>query len=224
MATSCSSRTARVCGTRIRLLGRQSRPLRRSLSSSIRARPVLPRCSHDCHPGAHLQQGTSAHHHVDPCSAASTHQEACANEKSGPCTRYSSLGLVGSWTKKAFPNAGAESKSKGSSILKVNMLPQVLAGALRDNGRGKIVGEPTFGKGLIQTIVELSDGSGVAVTVARYQTPDGTDINKKGIQPDILLSAGTPPLAFRSSCSTSAGDSGPPEWLSQRLCREHASD
>lgn len=69
---------------------------------------------------------------------------------------------------------------------------QVLAGALQDNGRAKIVGEKTFGKGLIQTIVELSDGSGVAVTVARYQTPLGTDINKKGIQPDILIDNGGP--------------------------------
>ena len=57
---------------------------------------------------------------------------------------------------------------------------QVLAGALKDNGRARIVGERTFGKGLIQTIVELTDGSGVAVTVARYQTPAGTDINKVG--------------------------------------------
>jgi len=64
---------------------------------------------------------------------------------------------------------------------------EVLAGALKDNARGVIVGETTFGKGLIQTIVELSDGSGVAVTVARYQTPDGTDINKKGIQPDVPI-------------------------------------
>ena len=67
---------------------------------------------------------------------------------------------------------------------------QVLAGALKDNLRGIIVGETTFGKGLIQTIVELSDGSGVAVTVARYQTPEGTDINKLGIQPDIGISTG----------------------------------
>lgn len=70
---------------------------------------------------------------------------------------------------------------------------QVLAGALHDNGRGKIVGETTFGKGLIQTIVELSDGSGVAVTVARYQTPDGTDINQRGIQPDISIAPGEKP-------------------------------
>eukprot|EP00955_Chlamydomonas_euryale_P098541 365153-Chlamydomonas_euryale.AAC.4 len=60
--------------------------------------------------------------------------------------------------------------------------PQVLAGALQDNGRATIAGESrTFGKGLIQTVVDLSDGSGVAITVARYQTPLGTDINKVGI-------------------------------------------
>ncbi|EIE23663.1 photosystem Ii D1 C-terminal processing protease [Coccomyxa subellipsoidea C-169] len=72
---------------------------------------------------------------------------------------------------------------------------EVLAGALKDNGRARIVGERTFGKGLIQTIVELSDGSGVAVTVARYQTPAGTDINKVGIQPDVTLGPDTMPPA-----------------------------
>ena len=46
---------------------------------------------------------------------------------------------------------------------------QVLAGALQDSGRASIVGETTYGKGLIQTIVELSDGSAVVITVARYQ-------------------------------------------------------
>ncbi|KAG2433211.1 hypothetical protein HYH02_012752 [Chlamydomonas schloesseri] len=65
---------------------------------------------------------------------------------------------------------------------------EVLAGALKDNGRGTIVGETTFGKGLIQTVVNLSDGSGLAVTVAKYQTPSGLDINKIGITPDIRVS------------------------------------
>lgn len=55
---------------------------------------------------------------------------------------------------------------------------QVLAGALKDNKRASVAGETTFGKGLIQTVVELSDGSAVAVTVAKYQTPAGLDINK----------------------------------------------
>ena len=64
---------------------------------------------------------------------------------------------------------------------------EVLAGALKDNGRARIVGENTFGKGLIQTLVELSDGSAVTVTVSKYQTPNGIDINKKGIDPDVRL-------------------------------------
>ena len=67
---------------------------------------------------------------------------------------------------------------------------EVLAGALRDNGRAAVAGETTFGKGLIQTVVPLSDGSAVAVTVARYQTPAGADINKKGITPDLALADG----------------------------------
>lgn len=61
---------------------------------------------------------------------------------------------------------------------------EVLAAALRDSGRARLLGERTFGKGIIQTTVELSDGSAVNVTVAKYQTPAGTDINKVGIAPD----------------------------------------
>lgn len=64
---------------------------------------------------------------------------------------------------------------------------EVLAGALKDNTRARIVGENTFGKGLIQTLVELSDESAVTVTVSKYQTPNGIDINKKGIDPDVRL-------------------------------------
>ena len=65
---------------------------------------------------------------------------------------------------------------------------EVLAGALKDNKRAIIAGENSFGKGLIQTLVELSDGSAVTVTVSKYQTPNGIDINKKGIEPDVVLS------------------------------------
>ena len=91
-----------------------------------------------------------------------------------------------------LPCHGSNNHSQGPFRGDTLFLVQVLAGALQDNGRAKIVGETTFGKGLIQTIVELSDGSGVAVTVARYQTPLGTDINKKGIQPDIQINSGEP--------------------------------
>ncbi|NES68331.1 MAG: carboxyl-terminal protease, partial [Okeania sp. SIO2D1] len=64
---------------------------------------------------------------------------------------------------------------------------EILAGALQDNGRALLVGEKTFGKGLIQSLFDLSDGSGLAVTVAKYETPNHTDINKQGIMPDIVV-------------------------------------
>lgn len=65
---------------------------------------------------------------------------------------------------------------------------EILAGALQDDGRAKILGETTFGKGLIQSLFELSDGSGMAVTVAKYETPKHRDIHKLGIIPDVVVS------------------------------------
>ena len=62
---------------------------------------------------------------------------------------------------------------------------EILTGALRDNNRAVVVGSSTFGKALVQSLHGLSDGSGIAVTVAHYYTPDGTDISSKGITPDI---------------------------------------
>ena len=64
---------------------------------------------------------------------------------------------------------------------------EILAGALKDNKRATIVGEKTFGKGLIQSLFDLSDGSGIAVTVAKYETPAHIDINKLGILPDVTV-------------------------------------
>ncbi|MEH1919533.1 carboxyl-terminal processing protease CtpA [Nostoc sp.] len=65
---------------------------------------------------------------------------------------------------------------------------EILAGALQDNDRAQLVGETTFGKGLIQSLFELSDGSGLAVTIAKYETPQHRDINKLGIKPDKVIS------------------------------------
>ncbi len=64
---------------------------------------------------------------------------------------------------------------------------EILAGALQDNGRSLLIGSRTFGKGLIQSLSTLSDGSGLAVTVAGYLTPNGRDIQSLGIEPDRLL-------------------------------------
>lgn len=71
---------------------------------------------------------------------------------------------------------------------------EILAGALHDNHRAILVGEKTFGKGLIQSLFDLSDGSGLAVTIAKYETPDHQDINKLGIQPDREVVSQTPIL------------------------------
>jgi carboxyl-terminal processing protease len=61
---------------------------------------------------------------------------------------------------------------------------EILAGALQDTDRAKLVGEQTFGKGEIQSLFDLSDGSGLAVTIATYETPSHRSINKIGIAPD----------------------------------------
>ena len=69
---------------------------------------------------------------------------------------------------------------------------EVLAGALQDNHRAKIVGTRTFGKGLIQSLHPLEDGSGLAVTIAKYETPNHHDINRVGLTPDVELALTKP--------------------------------
>jgi len=64
---------------------------------------------------------------------------------------------------------------------------EILSGALQDNDRAVLVGTQTFGKGLVQSVRGLADGSGVAVTIAKYLTPSGRDINKLGIEPDYVV-------------------------------------
>ncbi len=64
---------------------------------------------------------------------------------------------------------------------------EILSGALQDNRRAKLVGTKTFGKGLVQSVRGLGDGSGMAVTIAKYLTPTGRDINKHGIDPDVVV-------------------------------------
>ena len=63
---------------------------------------------------------------------------------------------------------------------------EILSGSLQDNSRAELVGQKTFGKGLVQAVRGLSDGSGLTVTIAKYLTPKGTDIHKNGIEPDVI--------------------------------------
>jgi carboxyl-terminal processing protease len=64
---------------------------------------------------------------------------------------------------------------------------EIVAGALKDNGAAKLVGVKTFGKGSVQEIVNLGDGSALKVTVAKWYTPGGKNISKEGIEPDVTV-------------------------------------
>lgn len=69
---------------------------------------------------------------------------------------------------------------------------EIIAGAILDNKRGIILGEKTFGKGSVQTVVPLSDGSAVRLTTSKYFTPSGRSIHNEGITPDILVEYAEP--------------------------------
>ena len=92
--------------------------------------------------------------------------------------------------------AGPEVLYSGPMVTLVNggtaSASEILAGALQDDSRSPLLGSNTFGKGLIQTLTNLSDGSGLAVTVAGYVTPSGRDIQGQGITPDKILDGPEP--------------------------------
>lgn len=98
-----------------------------------------------------------------------------------------------------------EHKTIGTALLKQAKLvvlvnggsassAEIVAGAIKDHKRGTIIGEKTFGKGTVQQLEPLSDGSSVKITVARWLTPTGQSIDKNGIMPDIEVKSGDNPL------------------------------
>jgi len=93
--------------------------------------------------------------------------------------------------------------SKNSNEIKVPLVTlinagsasasEIVAGALQDHNRSLLVGEPSFGKGSVQTIIPMADGSGIKLTTALYYTPSGRSIQAKGIEPDLLIPFSAPP-------------------------------
>lgn len=76
---------------------------------------------------------------------------------------------------------------------------EIFAGAIRDNGRGRLVGEKTFGKGSVQKSYNLNEKIGLAVTIAKYYTPSGVSIHGKGIEPDFTVSSESFPEADKKN-------------------------
>ena len=64
---------------------------------------------------------------------------------------------------------------------------EIVAGALQDHHRARIVGETTYGKGSVQTVMPLGEGTAIKLTTSRYLTPAGRSINGSGIEPDIVV-------------------------------------
>jgi len=81
---------------------------------------------------------------------------------------------------------------------------EILAAALRDHGRAKLVGLQTYGKGTVQTFFDLSDGAGLKLTTARYYTPKGNSLESKGLVPDVKVDA----FAAEEIVAGSPGGSG----------------
>lgn len=96
-----------------------------------------------------------------------------------------------------YPSGGEDVKEADNKFLQLPLVvlvnensasaAEILAGAILDTETGILVGTTTFGKGLVQSMILLSDGAGLKLTTARYLTPDKKDINKKGIRPDVVV-------------------------------------
>jgi carboxyl-terminal processing protease len=83
---------------------------------------------------------------------------------------------------------------------------EIVAAAMQDWGKAVIIGKTTFGKGSVQTILPLSDGSGIRLTTAKYYTPRGESIHKVGVKPDIVVEPKSVKLSEESSSATKKSD------------------
>lgn len=98
---------------------------------------------------------------------------------------------------KDFPMAVLVNSSSASAA-------EIVAGALQDHHRAIVMGQPTFGKGSVQTVVDLGNDMGLKLTIARYYTPSGRSIQEKGVKPDILLEDYDPKLLAKAKIKQEA--------------------
>lgn len=95
---------------------------------------------------------------------------------------------------------GSGALRRGPVVVLVNeysaSAAELVAGALQDNKRAPVVGAPTFGKGSVQTIVDLPGGAGLRLTTLRYYTPSGRPIQAQGVKPDILVGGASAALGY----------------------------
>jgi carboxyl-terminal processing protease len=89
---------------------------------------------------------------------------------------------------------------------------EILSGALQDDKRATLIGTQTFGKGLVQSVRQLEDGSGLAVTIAKYLTPSKRDINKLGIAPDVVVELSDTQRKTLQQDRTKIGTSDDPQY------------
>ena len=123
-------------------------------------------------PGGYLDSGVAVASQFLPEGTTVVSEHTGGKSDKAPFTVAKDGKLIGLPTI-VLINAGSASAS------------EIVAGALRDNKLGQLVGEKTFGKGSVQEIKELPDGAQLKVTIARWYTPSGTNIDKEGIKPDV---------------------------------------
>jgi len=122
-------------------------------------------------------------------------------------------GTVVTYTRRGGEETTLDAEAKGNTTVPVVVLvdggtasaAEVVTGALQDRGRAVVVGSRTFGKGTVQEPKHLSDGSSLALTVARYHLPSGRSVEGVGIEPDIEVVSNDPRVALRRALEVLSG-------------------